>query len=168
MRSSTAKSIAAIALTGVGSALIVGFRTSDTPAAASTTTTTSSTGATSTGSSSTGSSSTGGGATGSSSTTSLADGTFTGSAIQEPWGTFQVQATVSGGQLTAVTVVAAPQDGHSSRINSQAVPILTQAVLAAQGTSVNLVSGATWTSESYLTSLQSALDAAQAVAQNAA
>lgn len=93
-----------------------------------------------------------------------ADGTYTGEAEQEPWGTFQVQVTISGGQITDVSVVSEPNDGHSGRINSVAVPILTQSVLSAQSTSVDFVSGATWTSESYLTSLQAALD--QAAAQN--
>jgi uncharacterized protein with FMN-binding domain len=40
------------------------------------------------------------------------------------------------------------------------VPLLTQSVLASHGTSVDMVSGATWTSQSYTESLQSALDAA--------
>jgi uncharacterized protein with FMN-binding domain len=75
-----------------------------------------------------------------------------------------VEVTISGGQITDVSVVSEPSDGHSNRINTIAVPILTQSVLGAQTTNVDLVSGATWTSESYLTSLQAALD--QAAAQN--
>ena len=65
-------------------------------------------------------------------------------------------------------LVAAPQDGHSSRINEEAVPVLTQAAVAAQGASVDMVSGATWTSRSYATSLQGALDQARAAAESAA
>jgi uncharacterized protein with FMN-binding domain len=95
-----------------------------------------------------------------------ADGTYTGDAEQEPWGTFQVEVTISSGQITDVSVVSEPNDGHSDRINSIAVPMLTQSVLAAQSTNIDFVSGATWTSESYLTSLQAALDQAAAKSGN--
>jgi thiamine biosynthesis lipoprotein len=70
-----------------------------------------------------------------------ADGTYTGAAEQEPWGTFQVAVTISGGQITDVSIVSDPSDGHSNRINSIAVPILTQSVISAQSTNVDLVSG---------------------------
>ncbi|HEY3334929.1 MAG TPA: FMN-binding protein [Candidatus Limnocylindrales bacterium] len=184
MRTSTIKSLAAIALTGAGSALVVGFQTpgdavlaSSTTTAGPTTTTTSTTGATAGGTASATSTTTTPTSTSaatvapSTSTTAVAaatnyaDGTYTGKAVQEPWGAFQVQAVVSGGQITEVVLVSSPQDGHSSRINDQAVPILTQAAIAAQSANIDLVSGATWTSESYVTSLQAALDQAQAAAQ---
>ncbi|MFL5681115.1 MAG: FMN-binding protein [Chloroflexota bacterium] len=183
MRTSTIKSIAAVILTAIGSALVVGFRAADVPVRPPTTgvpgTTSgsgSSSGSTSSGSTSSGSSttSTGGAGTATSppaatkapaSSATYADGAWTGQAVDEPWGTFQVQAIVSGGTLTNVVVVAEPGDGHSSRINSQAVPILTQAVVAAQTANVDMVSGATWTSDSYLTSLQAALDQAKAAVQ---
>ena len=190
MRSSTIKSIAAIVLTGAGTAVVVGFRPPDTPVVAATTTVTTATSA-GTGTTGTASSGTTAGTTSTatasaaatapaattapatSTTTSAtgatyADGTWTGAAVQEPWGTFQVQAVVSGGRITDVVLVSSPQDGHSSRINSQAVPILTQSVVAAQSASVDMVSGATWTSQSYATSLQAALDEARAAAQAAA
>lgn len=96
-----------------------------------------------------------------------ADGTWLGAAVAEPWGTFQVQAVVSGGQLTDVVVVSAPGDGHSSRINSSSIPVLTSQALAAQSASVDAISGATWTSQSYATSLQAALDDAAAAATSA-
>lgn len=171
MRRSTIKSIAAIALTGAGSALVVGFRTSDVSI-------TSADGATSAaGSSSAGSTSAANGqpdTTGTGSTTTgaagvgqYADGTYQGAAVDEPWGTFQVQAVISGGKLTDVVLVSSPADNHSSRINSQAVPILTQSAIAAQGANVDMVSGATWTSQSYATSLQAALDQAKAAVNTA-
>lgn len=189
MRTSTIKSLAAVALTGAGSALVIGFQTSPSlVASTSTTATTTSTSTTTTASASatTGSTTTTStpSATTSTSTataaatataspttaatttssTTYADGTYTGSAVSEPWGAFQVQVTVSGGQITAVNVVQSPQDNHSSRINSSAIPTLTAATLASQDASVDLISGATWTSQSYATSLQSALDAAKAAA----
>ena len=64
-------------------------------------------------------------------------------------------------------LVSSPSDNHSRRINSQAVPILTQAAIAAQSANIDMVSGATWTSESYATSLQAALDLAKAAVQSA-
>ena len=163
MRTSTIKSIAALALTGAGSALVLGFRTSD--GAAITTATQAGSGtagnAATTTDSTSGSTSTADG--GSTTTVSYHDGTWTGNAISEPWGPFQVQVVISAGKITSVSVVESPSDRHSSRINNQAVPMLTQSTLADQGSSVDMVSGATWTSDSYATSLQSALDqAAQA------
>ena len=177
MRTSTIKSVAALALTGAGSALVLGFKTTDVAldptgqtggAAGSTATagpadggTGGSTGDGSTGGGSSGSGSSGSGSTGgSSSSGAYADGTYTGREVSEPWGPFQVQVVISGGTITDINVVESPNDRHSSSINNRAVPLLTQSVLASQGTSVDMVSGATWTSDSYATSLQSALDAA--------
>jgi uncharacterized protein with FMN-binding domain len=166
MRTSTIKSIAALALTGAGSALVLGFRTSGDGAPATTNGSSASDGSGSAGStttngSSTGSSSSGSGSgPGSASAAPYADGTYKGTEVSEPWGPFQVQVTISNGSITKVSVVESPSDRRSSNINSQAVPMLTQATLASQGTSVDMVSGATWTSDSYATSLQSALDQA--------
>ena len=171
MRASTAKTLAAVVLTGVGSALVVGFRTPPTAAVAPagvppvdpTATGVGASGASSAGSASSaapaGSARPGG--------RTYADGTFVGTAVGEPWGQFQVGVSISGGRIISVSVLQAPQDGRSSRINSQAVPMLTQAVIAAQGASVDTISGATWTSESYLSSLQAALDQSKAVEQAA-
>ena len=165
MRTSTIKSIAALALTGAGSALVLGFRTSGgdvTLPVAGNGSTDGSTTSSPLGSGS-GSTSTSGSTPSSGPAANLKDGTWTGSEVSEPWGPFQVQVVVSGGTITSVSVVESPGDRHSSRINSQAVPLLTQSTLASQGATVDMVSGATWTSDSYATSLQSALDqAAQA------
>ena len=172
MRISTIKSIAALALTGVGSALVLGFRTTGgdvvLPVADSSgsggSTTSSSSGSASTSSSGSSASS---GSTSSSgqsgSTVKYADGTWTGTELSEPWGPFEVQVVVSGGKITSVNVVESPGDRHSSRINNVAVPLLNESALGAQSANVDMVSGATWTSDSYITSLQAALDkAAQA------
>jgi uncharacterized protein with FMN-binding domain len=88
--------------------------------------------------------------------------------VDEPWGTFQVQATVSDGRLVDVTIVTAPTDRHSSRINNSSIPTLTSQALTSQSADVDVISGATWTSESYATSLQAALDAAETVQDEAA
>jgi uncharacterized protein with FMN-binding domain len=92
------------------------------------------------------------------------DGTFNGAAVREPWGTFQVQVTINGGQITAVNLVSEPRDRHSTSINNYAVPQLTQEALAVQSSDVDWISGATWTSQSYTYSLQAALDEASAAA----
>lgn len=182
-----AKSITALALTGIGTALVVGFQVPETtvatPAVTATTTTTTAT-ASGSGSTGTGTGTTSGSGTAeatpaatesttsttvtTATSTAYADGTWTGTAVDEPWGTFQVQAVISGGQLTDVVVVTSPQDHHSARINDQAIPVLTEAAIASQGAEVDLISGATWTSESYAASLQGALDAARAAAESAA
>jgi uncharacterized protein with FMN-binding domain len=174
MRKSTIKSIAALALTGAGSALVRGFKTTGDVALDTTGQTGSASGSTATagqagsdaagsagGGSSAGGSTSGGSTSGGSATAdAYADGTYTGAEISEPWGPFQVQVVISGGAITEIKVVESPTDRHSSSINSRAVPALTQSVLASHGTSVDMVSGATWTSDSYASSLQSALDAA--------
>ena len=169
MRVSTIKSIVALALTGAGSALVLGFRTTGgdviLPVAdnggsgGSTTSSSSSSGSTSGSDSTSGSSSSGQ----SGSTAEYADGTWTGTEVSEPWGPFEVQVVVSGGKITSANVVESPGDRHSSRINNVAVPLLNESTLAKQSANIDMVSGATWTSDSYATSLQAALDkAAQA------
>ncbi len=50
--------------------------------------------------------------------------------------------------------------GRTDRINSQAVPILNQETVQAQSAQIDTVSGATYTSDGYIKSLQSAIDAA--------
>jgi len=170
MRISTIKSIAALALTGAGSALVLGFRTSGgdviLPVAhtgGSGSSTSSNSGSTSNSGSSSGSGSGSSSSSGQSGTAKYADGTWTGTEVSEPWGPFEVQVFVSGGKITSVNVVESPGDRHSSRINNVAVPLLNESTLAKQSANVDFVSGATWTSDSYATSLQAALDkAAQA------
>lgn len=89
------------------------------------------------------------------------DGTYTGDAAQTQYGPVQVRITVSGGKLTDVEAVQLTErDGRSVAISQQAAPILRQEALQAQSASVQAVSGATYTSEGYVTSLQSALDQA--------
>jgi uncharacterized protein with FMN-binding domain len=73
----------------------------------------------------------------------------------------QLQISVSGGKITSVQMLQVPQQtSHDIRINSQAVPILNQEAIHAQSAQIDMVSGATYTSQGYLQSLQSAIDAA--------
>jgi uncharacterized protein with FMN-binding domain len=87
--------------------------------------------------------------------------TVTGDEASTRWGPVQVQLTVANGTITDVSVVEYPDgNGRDQEINARALPILVQETLDAQGDSIDMVSGATVTSEGYLESLQSALDQA--------
>lgn len=87
--------------------------------------------------------------------------TVTGQTAQTRWGPVQVQITVSGGKITAVNLLQVPSgNGRDVEINNEAVPVLKQETLQAQNANIDSVSGATVTSEGYLTSLQSALNQA--------
>jgi uncharacterized protein with FMN-binding domain len=87
--------------------------------------------------------------------------TYTGSAITTRYGVVQVKITVSGKTITNVGFAQLTAfDGRSQRINSDAAPILLQETLSAQGSHIDSVSGASYTSDGYVQSLQSALDKA--------
>ena len=90
--------------------------------------------------------------------------TTTGRVAQTRWGPVQVQITTdASGTITDVEVVQYPSGNREDeQINSYALPLLVQATLDAQSADIDMVSGATVTSEGYLQSLQSALDQAQA------
>jgi uncharacterized protein with FMN-binding domain len=88
-------------------------------------------------------------------------GTVTGTVAQTRWGPVQVQLTIANKKITNVSVVQYPNgNGKDQEINSQALPILIQETLDKQSASIDMVSGATVTSDGYLQSLQSALDQA--------
>ncbi|MEU9794367.1 FMN-binding protein [Streptomyces sparsogenes] len=87
--------------------------------------------------------------------------TVTGNAARTQYGPVQVSVTVSGGRITAATTVKTPDSGpRSEEIAASSVPKLNQAALTAQSAEIDTVSGATYTSEGYRKSLQSALDKA--------
>jgi uncharacterized protein with FMN-binding domain len=90
-----------------------------------------------------------------------ASGSFTGTAADTIFGPVQVRATISGGKLTAVTVLQVPdRGGYEQNIVANDVPQLTSEALSAQSAHIESVSGATYTSQGYMQSLQSALDQA--------
>jgi uncharacterized protein with FMN-binding domain len=90
-------------------------------------------------------------------------GTVTGQAVQIPFGTVQVQVTVQNGKITDVQALQMPGgDRHTSQISNFVAPRLRTEALQAQSASINAISGATYTSEGYIQSLQSALDQAHA------
>ncbi|MCX4583375.1 FMN-binding protein [Streptomyces sp. NBC_01481] len=87
--------------------------------------------------------------------------TVLGNVADTQYGPVQVRITVSGGKVTAADAVKAPDsDANSRRIAATAVPQLNQAALTAQSAQIDAVSGASYTSEGYIKSLQSALDKA--------
>ncbi|MGW4817864.1 FMN-binding protein [Streptomyces sp. NPDC004227] len=88
--------------------------------------------------------------------------TVTGETVQTRWGPVQVRVTLVGGRITDVTALAQPSGNPRDReINGYAIPQLRREALAAQSASIDTVSGATYTSDGYRRSLQSALDAAR-------
>lgn len=93
--------------------------------------------------------------------TGVADGTYSGQTVSTRYGTVQVNAVISGGLITDVVAVKLTDAGRQSvSISNQAAPMLRREVLSAQSAKVSNIGGATYTSQGYLTSLQSALDAA--------
>jgi uncharacterized protein with FMN-binding domain len=87
----------------------------------------------------------------------------TGALVQTPYGTVQVRVSLLGKRITDVTAVHLTDSSSTSvEISAGAAPTLRQEALDAQSANIDLVSGATYTSEGYRTSLQAALDAAHA------
>ena len=87
--------------------------------------------------------------------------TYDGDTVQTRWGPVQVRITVQGGKITASEAIVYP-DGNrqDAEINSVALPVLSQEAVQQQSAGIDMVSGATVTSEGYLSSLQSAIDQA--------
>ena len=166
------KIIYAVLATISGLVLLFSYRTSlgesipDPTDAASTTTTSGSTtpGSGSASSSSGSSSGSSTGSTGSGASSSgLTDGSYTGQSVNTRFGPVQVAITVSGGAITDVTVPEYPNsNGRDQQINNRALPQLVSETLSAQSARIDMISGATYTSDGYLQSLQSAIDQATA------
>ncbi|MFC8503902.1 FMN-binding protein [Pedococcus sp. NPDC057267] len=112
------------------------------------------------GSSSSGSSGSSSSSSGGSSSSSAAK-TYDGDTAQTRWGPVQVRITVQGGKITNAEAIVYPNgNGRDAEINSYALPVLNQEVVQAQSANIDMVSGATVTSDGYLQSLQSAIDQA--------
>jgi uncharacterized protein with FMN-binding domain len=96
-----------------------------------------------------------------SSTSTTASKTVAGDVVPTIYGPIQVTITVKDGKISAVNVPVYP-DGTSrdDQINSFALPELISETVAADSAHVDSVSGATYTSQGYISSLQSAIDKA--------
>ena len=99
---------------------------------------------------------------GSNSGGSYKDGTYTGSEADAYYGLVQVQATIQSGKITGVNFLEYPNHRRTSQqINDQVMPWLQQEAIQAQSAQVDLISGATLTSQAFTVSLQAALNAAR-------
>ncbi len=88
--------------------------------------------------------------------------TVDGPAVETGYGPIQVRLTVRGGRILTATATDFPESAGPSRsINHRAVPVLQAETVSAQSAQIDAVSGATYTSAGYVSSLQAALDAAQ-------
>jgi uncharacterized protein with FMN-binding domain len=87
--------------------------------------------------------------------------TFEGDAADTRWGPVQVRISVSGGKISEIEVLQSPNNNHRDiEINETALPILHDEAMSAQSAQIDSVSGATYTSDGYTQSLQSAIDKA--------
>ena len=83
-------------------------------------------------------------------------GSFTGDSVDVRYGFVQVKITVENGKITDAQAVTAPS-GRNDRWTQMSVPVLRQRTLAAQSANISGVSGASFTSYGWYTSLASAL-----------
>lgn len=92
----------------------------------------------------------------------LKDGTHKGTTKTTPYGDVQIAIIVSGGKISNVTFLTMPQDDkRSALISDQTSPQLKAQTITAQSAAIDGVSGATYTSDAYIGSLQAAIDAAK-------
>jgi uncharacterized protein with FMN-binding domain len=90
------------------------------------------------------------------------DGQYTGQTTDAFYGAVQVQVAIQGGKIANVQFLQFPNDRRTSqRINSQAMPMLQTEAMQSQSAQVDIISGATLTSQAFIQSLQSALDNAK-------
>ena len=86
------------------------------------------------------------------------NGTFDGNTASTRWGPVQVRIVVKDGKIVDASALQAPSgDSRSRSISQQAVPYLVQETLAAQSAQISGVGGASYTSNGWYQSLQSAL-----------
>ncbi|HZT98333.1 MAG TPA: FMN-binding protein [Ktedonobacteraceae bacterium] len=90
------------------------------------------------------------------------NGTYTGSVADAQWGVVQVQVVIQNGEIINVQFLQYPNERNRSvEINSYADPILVNEAIKAQSAKVDIVSGATDTSQAFIQSLSNALSQAQ-------
>lgn len=88
-------------------------------------------------------------------------GTFLGDTAQTRWGPVQVQIVMTDGKITDVSTIQYPNgDRKSEKISSQVIPWLQQETLQVQSANISGISGATYTSTGFKSSLASALQKA--------
>jgi uncharacterized protein with FMN-binding domain len=83
-------------------------------------------------------------------------------AFTTPFSFMQVRVTFTGRQLTRVETVELTGTGaRTQAINARAEPVLREEALRAGSADIDVVTGATYTSQSYRKALQSAIDKAR-------
>jgi uncharacterized protein with FMN-binding domain len=87
--------------------------------------------------------------------------TIQGPSVNMQWGPIQVTVKVKGKKILAISATYPTERPRSQFINSQAIPWLRQEVLQAQSANIQLIGGATMTSQAYSMSLQAALNQAK-------
>jgi len=93
------------------------------------------------------------------------DGTYTGDVANAFYGNIQVQVTIGSGKITDVQLLSYPDHaGHTQEVSSMSLPTLKSEVIQSQSAQVDVVSGATQTSQAFMQSVASAL--VKAGAQN--
>ena len=91
----------------------------------------------------------------------LKNGTYTGARQHTPYGPVRVRITISGGQVTAATATEFPSGSRTDTvINNYAIPQLQNESVGAKDGQIDMISGATYTSNGYIASLQDAIDQA--------
>jgi uncharacterized protein with FMN-binding domain len=84
--------------------------------------------------------------------------TLTGAVANTMYGPMQVQVVLDGTEIAKVNILQHTDDGQmSAQVDAFALPKLTSETLTAQSARIDAVSGATYTSQGYIMSLQSAL-----------
>jgi uncharacterized protein with FMN-binding domain len=83
--------------------------------------------------------------------------------VSTQYGPVQVRVTLQGDRIAEVAALQLPNDrSRSVEISNYAAPRLRDEALQAQSANIDVVSGATYTSQGYIKSLQAALDSANA------
>ena len=91
---------------------------------------------------------------------SAASTTIDGPVVDTRYGPVQVEVVVAGGKITDVVALQLPTGRRSGQISQYSEPILHDEAVHAQSANIDLVSGATYTSDAYTQSLQAAIDQA--------
>ena len=89
------------------------------------------------------------------------DGAFAGPSVSAYYGMIQIEAVIQNGRIKGIRVLNYPSDRTTSvAINRQALPMLRDELIAAQSGTVNIITGATLTSQAFIRSVSGALKAA--------
>jgi len=90
-----------------------------------------------------------------------ATGTFDGNSVRTRYGSYQAEIVVAAGKITDISMLeSGSSDGTSQQISGYALPQLINAVLQKQTFDVGYVSGASYTTQGFESSVQSAMQAA--------